>query len=586
MAVRNGYVGTELQWLASLEGPQGPTGSTGATGATGAQGDVGPAGPPGPSGDGFVAPTGGDDAPTWQALIDAGDRTLHLQPDATYILNSALFFDDSSQESGGVTIYGNRATVTLGSALPTSTWSRDTATRFALFPNTLRTALSGGVVTVSDATRATGSGGSLRSLVIRDLHVNGGSANRGFCFFNRGPVTFENVTFDDGRVCLTGWDYTDAVILRAPYSRGNGYAGQVYYEQYQQGDGLIIESPKADSSVPLFADLTTCRGAFISAPVTVGLKLTNCTGIVVSGGHQEGQQSTMTTLECLNSTVLLDGTIIYENWSPTTYPITITDSADEPDSEVTLSDCQTVQLHTSSTGGTEFSPLINIVSAGENTKVKARGLRGLFASSAMSGKHPEGVQPIITGPAAVLSAVNSAKGRAALASGDWVLKRRASGSWALTSLDSGGVMHSVREPSQPVISQISTDSGVNSGGSLTNGQSYQYTVAVMDARGQYGPSATAVAATAGAKGALRLLLSLPNSPSTIVVWRDAGALVHSSPDAYCILPVRAARPYLYDTGGYLMGRPWITTAIPTPPTTSANNTADAVIFPSGATILA
>lgn len=572
--------------MASLEGPQGPTGPTGATGATGPQGETGATGPAGPAGGGYLAPTGGDDASAWQAVIDSGTSAIHLEPGGSYLLDSAVFEDDPSQESGGLVIYGNRATVTLGSALPTTNWAKDATTKFALFPNTLRTALSGGVVTVSDATRATGSGGQLRSLVIRDLHINGGSANRAFCFFNRGPVTFENVTFDDGRACLTGWDYTDAVILRAPYSRGSGYSGQNYYVQTGQGDGLIIESPKADSSVPVFADLTTCRGAFIGAPVTVGLKLTNCSGIVVSGGHQEGQQSTMTTLDCNNSTVLLDGTIIYENWSSTVSPITITDSSDESDSEVTLSDCQTVQLHTSSTGGTEFSPLINIVSAGENTKVKARGLRGMFASSAMSGKHPEGVQPIITGPAAILTAVNSAKGRAALASGDWVLKRRASGTWTLTGLDSGGVMHSMREPSQPVISQISTSSGVNSGGSLTNGQSYQYTVAVVDTLGNYGPSATAVAATAGSAGALRLLLSLPNSPSVIVVWRDAGSSVMSAPDAYCILPVRAARPYLYDTGGYLMGRPWITTAIPTPPTTSANNTADAVIFPSGATILA
>jgi hypothetical protein len=62
VAVDNGFVGTEAEWLASLVGP---TGATGATGATGPQGDPGPTGATGatgaqgPKGDtGDVGPTG------------------------------------------------------------------------------------------------------------------------------------------------------------------------------------------------------------------------------------------------------------------------------------------------------------------------------------------------------------------------------------------------------------------------------------------------------------------------------------------------------------------------------------------------
>ena len=36
VAVLNGFVGTETQWLASLEGPQGPTGPQGPQGEAGA----------------------------------------------------------------------------------------------------------------------------------------------------------------------------------------------------------------------------------------------------------------------------------------------------------------------------------------------------------------------------------------------------------------------------------------------------------------------------------------------------------------------------------------------------------------------
>ena len=54
IAVNNGYVGTETEWLASLKGDpgaQGPKGETGATGPQGPKGDTGETGPQGPKGD-------------------------------------------------------------------------------------------------------------------------------------------------------------------------------------------------------------------------------------------------------------------------------------------------------------------------------------------------------------------------------------------------------------------------------------------------------------------------------------------------------------------------------------------------------
>lgn len=50
IAVSGGFVGTEAQWIASLEGPQGPQGIQGATGPTGPVGAIGPAGPQGDQG--------------------------------------------------------------------------------------------------------------------------------------------------------------------------------------------------------------------------------------------------------------------------------------------------------------------------------------------------------------------------------------------------------------------------------------------------------------------------------------------------------------------------------------------------------
>jgi hypothetical protein len=75
VAVEEGFVGTEAQWLASLvgatgpagpTGPQGETGPAGATGATGPQGPqgetgpIGPEGPAGPAGTGFAGYAAGN----------------------------------------------------------------------------------------------------------------------------------------------------------------------------------------------------------------------------------------------------------------------------------------------------------------------------------------------------------------------------------------------------------------------------------------------------------------------------------------------------------------------------------------------
>lgn len=59
VAIQNGFVGTEAQWLASLVGPQGPQGLQGETGPQGPQGIQGETGPQGPQGEtGPIGPQG------------------------------------------------------------------------------------------------------------------------------------------------------------------------------------------------------------------------------------------------------------------------------------------------------------------------------------------------------------------------------------------------------------------------------------------------------------------------------------------------------------------------------------------------
>lgn len=78
VALENGFIGSELEWLASLEGPQGPQGPQGSPGIQGPKGDLGDTGPQGPKGDtgdaGIQGPKGdtGDVGPKG----DTGERGL------------------------------------------------------------------------------------------------------------------------------------------------------------------------------------------------------------------------------------------------------------------------------------------------------------------------------------------------------------------------------------------------------------------------------------------------------------------------------------------------------------------------------
>lgn len=89
VAVQNGFVGTEQEWLASLKGAkgdtgaqgpqgvQGETGPAGATGPQGPQGETGATGPQGPKGDtGETGPQGPAGTTQWSGIEDKPFSTI------------------------------------------------------------------------------------------------------------------------------------------------------------------------------------------------------------------------------------------------------------------------------------------------------------------------------------------------------------------------------------------------------------------------------------------------------------------------------------------------------------------------------
>jgi hypothetical protein len=97
VAKDNGFVGSQAQWLASLQGAQGPAGTNGSNGAQGPQGPVGPQGVPGalPT----VVSTGLQCLASINGFPCINNTNSGMQPVATLNIPGAGYWDITAQVS-------------------------------------------------------------------------------------------------------------------------------------------------------------------------------------------------------------------------------------------------------------------------------------------------------------------------------------------------------------------------------------------------------------------------------------------------------------------------------------------------------
>lgn len=193
-------------------------------------------------------PTGvADIGPAMQAAVDSllaqdGDTGSLSVPRGTYNLNTTVFLDGGETETSTITIDWNGSTILLGPNLYTTTAHASTTHKWGFFVNTLRTAVSAGVVTCTDGTRATGaSSGQLLGLVMEDAFFDSQGSARGIAFFDRSPIVMRCVGYS-GSCGVSGRDYTDTMEFDHCNLRGSG---SLFYWQTGQGDGLVITTPNA-----------------------------------------------------------------------------------------------------------------------------------------------------------------------------------------------------------------------------------------------------------------------------------------------------------------------------------------------------
>ena len=251
-----------------------------------------------------------DDGPAIQAVYDAGGQSLDLDSNRPY-LNTPVFFDNKDTYSMFV-INMNGAEFKLGPDLPTTdAFWRDETVKWAFFPNTKRSALSGGKVTVTTSTRATGTSvGALLTLNVRNGTIDGDSKNAGLVFANRTGTRFDSVVLWRGRALLSWFDYSDINVFIACHNRAGGPTNSVLIEQIASGDGLTMTSCKSDASVGL-ARLKYCRGGAITSTVTGLVELDSCSAVVIGSAHQEAPIVNKTILIVRNSPVTVDSSVFY-----------------------------------------------------------------------------------------------------------------------------------------------------------------------------------------------------------------------------------------------------------------------------------
>lgn len=485
-----------------------------------------------------------DDAPALQRIIDAG-----LQPqfasNRTYLLNSPVFLDRPSSLAMTV-IDLNGAILSLGSRLPTTeAFWREPTTRWAFFPNTVRRALSGGRVTVSTATRASGSGsGALISLVLRNGTVQGNGANVGFAFANRTGAKFESVILRGGRTLLSWYDYSDATVFLQCHNRAAGVANSVLVEQISSGDGLRMESCKADAAVGL-ARLKYCRGAEIVGTVTGHIELDSCSAIQIRGGHQETPIMNQTIIDIRNSDVVIDTTALYlargrsnEDLPPA---VRIADVS-SPASSVVLRDC--IEVRALVTTDEMLGVVVAIDKAVPGTRVEARGMSSVVSIRNRGGVWSKSVGSSVGGADAVAAAV--AKALDTVASGDFKLFNPGSG-WVVTP--------TTPTPSLPVAAPTLT--GLSSTSDITGtlgARGYRYRAQGRLPGGKFTPASAYSPVVTPSSGALRFLVAPNGGPQELRIWRFSGT--STTPNGYLDVPAASATHTIYDTGASANGFLW------------------------------
>lgn len=543
-----------------------------------------------------------------QNAIDAGATDILLDGNASspvFYLNGPVFDDSTLNQNLGagpqqrsITIRGtSNAILQLGPNLPyaaatvdgsgnltAAAFTPDSTSRWAFFPNTLRSAFTSGTNTVlvntTTAVSGTSQSAPIGRLRIRDLVIDGGNVSTlnpaGIAYANQCNVHWSDCTVRYLKYGFSWTGYSDRPQMRNINAQMKGQAdsgnvtGPVLMYQTSAGDGVLIEGIECAGDWCVW-NAFGCRGGIARLPVSSGSYVfSHCDGVTLEGGHAEMTQ----TLAAYPNITVKNSRINVRNWwwsasvTSAHYGLTINDSASglyiNDASVVTLRDCVSVFLLNARTDPVR-TPDINIQSmmlggslTVDNFKYMMLDVGGIAEFS--------GGAPLVTSAnsgitAALTTSAVSSHTLAATGAPRWVLRNTGASTttWAVETIPgagSGQFLAAVQTPT------AATPIAYSAAGTLTNAQTYEYAVGTIADDGSQSGVSSAVSAAASSSGTMRLPVTVLQTPTALIVWRKTGTGVIASPDSFVILPVDSQTIQVLDTGVNANGLPWQTSSIP------------------------
>lgn len=523
-----------------------------------------------------------DCGPALQEAFDAG-HTVTLKHNGTYLIETPIFLDSTSLEAKYV-LNMNGAELKAGPGLPSASGLSglgEAAVKWIFFNNTKRAALSGGVVTTSEANRATTGLAQAPRLLIRDGYFNANGQIIGIAFGNGAASRLQNVTMANIQAGISWVGYVDQNTAEAVQFAGaspSGGQGSRLIYQREAGDGTSVVNTKCYGGVHL--DLAGCEGFRAASPVSGQFLLNNCIGIIEAGHEETDEITTSPYSVFLNRTQLTYiSSTTFASKKSTACTIQIEDEGGNLATTLDLIDHRETYFYRVSpedAADPTRGPTVNIVAINTLGHVRSWGSKTVIQDgwSGTAERYAEGFY-ITSSIAGITTAL--AAGADQIATGYFDLAYN--GTW-LVSAPAGAPL-APKNLTAPSFTAAADASGIK--GALVEGQTYEYIAAAKSADGRYTPLSAEETATPGVTLTNKLVFANPATPCRIAIWRYKGTgSVKTAPDHYIEIPMDGYGGTWYDTGTHINGRTWVTASIPEPNAVKGAGTVTNTTEPAGA----
>lgn len=512
-----------------------------------------------------------DIGPALQAAFDA-HRVVLLAPNQDFYLDTPVFTDAASN-SARYALYCQGSRIQLGSHLPhPTTWvaSIGASPPTAFFNGTLRSAWNGvanSAVTTDSTTGCTNATFGSRLVIYEgeftsdpttpcQLVFGGTCSNNN----NGAAAGLKGCAINEFLAGMSWSGYADENWAEdCEFGSAHSVGGRLFYQR-AAGDGSKVKGCKAWDPLSFVVDVSGAHDIHISDCVGGRYIIAQST-FTYTAGHMEATDGSSAAPNSVNfdrAIGSVNEVYTWDSYISTKHSYLISDTAGPSyvGSRITFNRNRPTANYSGAAGDPAMGSTYHIAALNTGGEIIwndcARSIRRAGGTASLMGIWVTSADSAITA-AIALGGDNFANGNAAL---------RYTSGWVVTP--SQGTLPDPRVISAPSAT-LAVD-GVISGGTLTNGQTYEYIWACYTAAGGYSPVSAAVSLAANANKVMTMIITNPSGPCQIAVWRKTGTGVAATPDHFALVGLPANQTLWIDTGANINGIPWQTSSVPVPNT--------------------